>query len=162
MPGARDDNGMAHANKAWFDSEDGAISIHVRPPAFSNGGAKIMRPRIATLSVLILALLFATVHGCGGSKSNPMVPPVTKELDSPNLGNGGVYQHTFASAGTFNYHCKFHSGMTGSVTVASAQPASASVTIGDNSFSPTSVSVAPGGTVTWTNNGLSTHTVTSN
>jgi len=121
-----------------------------------------MRPRIATLSVLILALLLATVHGCGGSKSNPVVPPVTLELNSPNLATNGVFMHTFANAGTFNYHCKFHGGMTGSVTVAGGQPASASVAIGDNSFSPTSVSVAPGGTVTWTNNGLNTHTVTSN
>jgi plastocyanin len=121
-----------------------------------------MRPRIATLGLLILALLLATVHGCGGSKSNPVVPPVTLELDSPNLaGMGvGVYQHTFANAGTFGYHCKFHS-MSSTVTVASGQAASASVTITDNAFSG-AVSVAPGGTVTWTNNGNNTHTVTSN
>lgn len=121
-----------------------------------------MRLRIATLSLLIVALLAATVHGCGGSKSNPVVPPVTKELDSQNLNNGGVYMHTFNTAGTFNYHCKFHGGMTGSVTVGSGHPASAAATIGDNSFSPTSVSVVTGGTVTWTNNGLNTHSVTSN
>jgi plastocyanin len=39
---------------------------------------------------------------------------------------------------------------------------SASVTIADFSFSPQSVTIAVGGTVTWTNNGPSTHTATAN
>ena len=37
----------------------------------------------------------------------------------------------------------------------------AAVTIADNSFSPTTLTVAAGTTVTWTNTGTSTHTVTS-
>jgi len=51
-------------------------------------------------------------------------------------------------------------GMSGTVNVVAGQPASASVSIMNNFFSPSSVSIAPGGTVTWTNNGT-THTVTS-
>jgi len=32
-------------------------------------------------------------------------------------GSGGNYQHTFASAGTFTYHCANHTQMTGTITV---------------------------------------------
>jgi LPXTG-motif cell wall-anchored protein len=30
---------------------------------------------------------------------------------------GGTYTHTFGAAGTFGYHCKVHSGMSGTVIV---------------------------------------------
>jgi plastocyanin len=69
----------------------------------------------------------------------------------------------FATAGTYNYHCAIHGlGMAGTVTVANGQPLNAAVSIQDNSYNPAGVSVAPNGTVTWTNNGGNTHTVTSN
>jgi len=32
-------------------------------------------------------------------------------------GSGGNYRHTFASAGTFTYHCANHTQMTGTITV---------------------------------------------
>ena len=34
-----------------------------------------------------------------------------------NLPVGNVFTHTYPTPGTFNYHCKIHSGMTGTVTV---------------------------------------------
>jgi plastocyanin len=33
------------------------------------------------------------------------------ELQSPSIGQGGTYQHIFASAGSFSYHCNIHSTM---------------------------------------------------
>ncbi len=41
------------------------------------------------------------------------------ELNSGNIANGGSYQHTFNTAGTFNYHCVYHQamGMTGTIVV---------------------------------------------
>jgi len=39
------------------------------------------------------------------------------ELDSPSLSRNGIYSHTFAAAGTFDYHCGFHSGMAGTIIV---------------------------------------------
>jgi len=39
--------------------------------------------------------------------------------DSGDLAAGATFDHTFASAGTFAYHCKIHSSMHGTVTVAS-------------------------------------------
>jgi plastocyanin len=113
-----------------------------------------------TAAVIVLASFFA--GGCGGS-DNPNKPPSgggTVELNSPNLGNTAVYAHTFTTAGTFPYHCKFHSSMTSTVVVQAGGSAAAAVTISDNSFS-SAVTVGPGGTVTWTNNGGNTHSVTS-
>jgi plastocyanin len=108
--------------------------------------------------------LVASLPGCGNKSTNPSGGGGgTKELNSSTLGNGGVYMHTFATAGTYNYHCTVHGlAMSGSVTVAGGQPAAVPVSIVDNSYSPASVSVNVGGTVTWTNNGSNNHTVTSN
>ncbi len=36
---------------------------------------------------------------------------------SGTLSAGSTYSYTFDTAGTFSYHCAFHSGMTGTVTV---------------------------------------------
>jgi plastocyanin len=38
-------------------------------------------------------------------------------FDSGSIANGGGYTHQFTTAGSFPYHCAFHSGMTGTVTV---------------------------------------------
>ena len=73
-----------------------------------------------------------------------------------------MYQHSFANAGTYNYHCTIHGAMTGSVVVDTAAPSSiASVSIVSSSSPFTAATVKPGGTVTWTNNTGVTHTVTS-
>ena len=37
--------------------------------------------------------------------------------DSGDLAAGSTFDHTFATAGTFAYHCKIHSSMHGTVTV---------------------------------------------
>ena len=37
--------------------------------------------------------------------------------DSGNLAPGSTFDHTFATAGTFAYHCMIHSSMHGTVTV---------------------------------------------
>ncbi len=39
------------------------------------------------------------------------------ELNSELLGKGRSYSHTFATAGTYNYHCTPHPYMTGKVIV---------------------------------------------
>lgn len=121
------------------------------------------RPRIATLALALLTLLVVSVPGCGKDATNPGGGGGAKELDSGTLGPGEAYMHTFANAGTYNYHCNVHGlGMAGSVTVAGGQPMNQAVSIQDNQYSPASVSVAPGGTVTWTRTGSNPHTVTSN
>ncbi|HEX9654378.1 MAG TPA: plastocyanin/azurin family copper-binding protein [bacterium] len=50
-----------------------------------------------------------------GSFMNP-----TTDFNSPNLGNGGSFSHTFNSAGSFTYYCSIHqdrSAETGTVIV---------------------------------------------
>jgi len=82
-------------------------------------------------------------------------------FESPMLGNGASYAHPFGTAAqSYPYHCKIHGvTMAGSVTVATGAPSSVSVVIGDNFFSPNSINVAPGGTVTWFNSGHHEHIV---
>lgn len=123
--------------------------------------------RISALTgslLLVLALVAGT--SCSKKGTNPGGGGgTTKELNSGVLaGSGaGVYPHTFNNAGTFDYHCTIHGlGMAGQVTVAAGGAASAAISIGDNFYNPNAVTVAPGAIVTWTNNGGTQHTVTSN
>jgi plastocyanin len=71
--------------------------------------------------------------------------------------------------GTFPFHCEVHPAvMKGTITVtgteaasgpavASAAPRQAEVSMGDLFFKPPQVSVAPGGRITWTNDGQAPH-----
>ena len=38
-------------------------------------------------------------------------------FDSEGMDQGETFEHVFATAGTYNYHCKFHEGMIGRVIV---------------------------------------------
>jgi plastocyanin len=100
-------------------------------------------------------------------KSNPTSPGGgggggSLELNSGNIGAGGIYQHTFATSGTYTYHCIYHGVMTGTVVVDAGAPSgTANVSITSSSAPFAAATVQPGGTVTWTNNTGITHTVTS-
>jgi FtsP/CotA-like multicopper oxidase with cupredoxin domain len=82
-------------------------------------------------------------------------------FESPALTNGQSYAHTFGTVQeSYPYHCKIHGvTMAGTIMVAAGAPAAASVTIGDNFFSPAVQTVAPGGAVTWFNSGQHEHIV---
>jgi plastocyanin len=106
-------------------------------------------------------------------------------IDSGTLAPGGSYRATFPSAGTFDFLCAFHPDMRGSirVVVAADAPASAPaavpratpsptpavdpegtrvrVDIADLVFKPTTIQVAAGTTVDWTNRGAAPHTVSA-
>ena len=113
--------------------------------------------------VLVLALFVGACSDDGDD--NPVIPPNTLELNSGTLagGSGATYVHTFATAGTYPYHCNFHSGMTATIIVDPASTVSVlAISITDNAFNPSSTTVDTGAVVTWTNNGGSSHTVTSN
>jgi plastocyanin len=86
-------------------------------------------------------------------------------FDTGDIGElGGSASLTFDDLGEFEYFCVYHPSMTGKVRVEVGEPAAASVTIEDApdmGFFPEDIAVAPGGTVTWTNNSQFHHTVTS-
>ena len=106
-------------------------------------------------------LVVLTTTGCKDS-SNP-TSPTTKELNSGDFGSGATFQHRFATAGSFPYHCIHHGAMTGTVQVADAATDTlVAVSIASSSAPFPAASVKPGGRVVWTNNTNMVHTVTSN
>ena len=124
----------------------------------------MLRSQRFVFASLMLVLALA-VGACGDDgDSNPVnPPPPTLELNSGTIAAGGnTFVHTFNTAGTFPYHCNFHPGMTATIIV---DPASAvttlSINVTDNAFTPNNTTVKTGAVVTWTNNGGSPHTVTS-
>ncbi len=124
---------------------------------------------MAFLALLTLAL--AVVLGCGGGSSSSTNPGggggggPTFDLHFP--ATGASQRFDFADAGTWDYHCTPHGnqGMTGTVAVsASASDDSAVVQVGPGNalvFSPSSVTIKPGGYVRWVNaSSMTIHTVT--
>lgn len=102
------------------------------------------------------------------------VPAGAAAFDSGNMNAGQAYTYNFTTPGTYQYHCSYHSWMTGTVVVVGTAPHAATgvkLTIDPGSASP---SVAPGytpdkitlvigvnNTVTWSNTDTEPHTVTS-
>jgi plastocyanin len=123
------------------------------------------------LPVVLLAMALAATTSCysnGGGNGYPTAPGAgagggSRELNSGDFDPGATFQHTFATAGTFNYHFIHHAPMTGSVVVSAAATdmlVNVSIVSSDASFP--AASVKPGGRVVWTNNTDMIHTVTSN
>jgi plastocyanin len=122
------------------------------------GGWRVFAATLVLIAVVALA--------CSKDKStNP--PGTTLTLNSGTLvggSPGAAYLHTFASAGSFPYHCNFHSDMHGTVTVAAGGADSVVVTIANSTttgFQPQTVTVKPTGYVRWINVTAQSHTVTS-
>ena len=83
------------------------------------------------------------------------------KFESPTLFNGNTHVETFPDLGEVcNYICRIHgASMAGIVRTVTGAPAAVNVSILDNKFVPNDVSVAPGGKVTWKNNGANEHVV---
>lgn len=106
---------MACSNSAGSAAPTAATS---QPPA---------APAAGSTSVAIKDFAFnpATTTASAGSKvtwtnSDTTAHTVTFDdgsADSGNIAPGSTFEHTFATAGTFAYHCTIHSQMKGTVTV---------------------------------------------
>ncbi len=87
-------------------------------PAAPAGGA-------GAVTIKDFAFNPATTTASAGSKvtwtnSDTTAHTVTFDdgsADSGNIAPGSTFDHTFATAGTFAYHCTIHSQMKGTVTV---------------------------------------------
>ena len=98
-----------------------------------------------------------------------MSDPGQPLFDSGELHEGGdTYSHTFQDEGTYGYFCTIHPMMQGTVEVVVESPPAPDVQavniLGppNMGFSPDTVKIRPGGTVTWTNQDPQQHhTVTS-
>lgn len=91
-----------------------------------------------------------------------------REFVSGNLaGNGASFSHTFATAGSYPYYCRYHggrggSGMSGVITVTNppnASPQTFSYSIVGHDLP--NYAIKTGDIVQWTNNSNETHTVES-
>lgn len=123
-------------------------------------------PRFSAILLGVALVALSSCNGSGGygsSGGNPVGPGPSMELNSGDFGAGASFQHTFATAGTYPYHCIHHGPMTGSVVVsASATETQVHISITSSTAPFPAASVKPGGMVVWTNNTAMAHTVTSN
>jgi plastocyanin len=49
--------------------------------------------------------------------SSTSVPSGAASFESGNMNTGATFSHTFTVTGTYQYHCNYHSWMTGTITV---------------------------------------------
>lgn len=67
----------------------------------------------------------------------------TGAFDSGAISGGGTFQQTFATAGTFTYHCSIHPSMQGSVIVSSSTAPTSTSTVAATQPAATSTPVIP-------------------
>lgn len=120
-----------------------------------------MNARLGFTWGLVVAGLAAAVYlsSCSSSKSSAPTSPgggggtVNFSFSFPNVGSSS--SQVFATAGSYAYHCNAHQGqgMTGTVVVdAGSAVDSALVQVGasgNNLFTPSTVTIKPGGLVRW-------------
>ena len=124
---------------------------------------------LSLAALMTVGLATAIVIYSCSSKSSPTNPGGGGgggggvELNSGNIADNTTFSHTFANPGSFPYHCNFHSGMTGTITVNSGGSTMDTTLdmITGAAYLPVTCKV--GGTIHWHNhNGVGTiHTVTS-
>ncbi|WP_198955065.1 plastocyanin/azurin family copper-binding protein, partial [Kineosporia sp. R_H_3] len=154
-----------------------ALLVGVAGPAASATRTVKIGATLSTADLTVLPGTTVTWESDGGEhRVRSRTGPV--EFDSGNF--TGSWSYTFDTLGSYAYTDERNKALTGSVTVsmsapgggsggggggggggAPAAPKTATVSMANKAFSPVSVTVAPGGTVTWTNNDSMPHNVTS-
>jgi amicyanin len=102
---------------------------------------------LALAGLLVFVLAALTFLACGGDEEEEATP-------SPAVTAPAATPSPAATA-------PVATPTTGVTPAQTPQPESASVTIRDFEFDPPTVTIGAGGTVTWTNEGPSVHTVTA-
>ena len=129
----------------------------------------------STLVVLALAAIAAVqLAGCNSTTNPGGGGGTDNTFSSGTIASGGMYSHTFATAGVYTYKCTIHptcGGLMGTMTTVPAdvtiQPANHSLAISISTggtcyqLTPQVDSIHVGELVTWSNNSVAPHNVTS-
>lgn len=145
-------------------------------PAGSAGGSTVTTPN-ETFSPGTLSIVpgsTVTWEISGATHNVTFTGPAPAGGNVPDTQPGASASRTFDTAGTYAYQCTRHAGMSGTVVVeAGAAPpqapaptppppaSGATVTTLNETFSPGTVTIAPGSTVSWQISGA-THNLTFN
>lgn len=138
-----------------------------------------VRKLMKFLPLLVIALL--VLAGCGSStqsksgtssSGNGMTSQQGSSDDQGSAGSlkqlatsklldkGKTYSYTFKDAGNYTVICSIHPDMVSHIQVkAGADSSKNTVNIQNFAFAPAKMTVAPGTTVTWTNQDTTQHTV---
>ena len=139
---------------------------------------RVRLPRPSCLSALLLAALLAAAvpYQAGALPGSYRVAAAVGELQTaagveiagsapPAMAPGAIWEHTFATEGSYPYYDPLDLGMTGTIDVlpgqarASAAPVVVEITITAAGFQPASVTIAEGDTVRWTNSDDASHAI---
>jgi plastocyanin len=100
-------------------SASGGASVSMSPGSSSPSNGKFYIPdpvNVSTGATITWTNDDTTLHTVtSGSPESGAASG--SEFDSSYLGAGKTFQHTFATAGTFDYYCTLHPFMTGTVVV---------------------------------------------
>ncbi len=152
------------------------------PPPPTAGDVSIVDRSFQPASLTVAA--GATVTWANNDGDEHTVTATDSSWDSGIFDTGGTFSRTFETPGTFNYLCLIHPDMTGAITVSGGggdlpapppppdpdppppnpdppPPSPGDVNIVDFAFTPASLTVTEGATVTWSNTGAAPHTVTA-
>ncbi len=98
-------------------SSSGDSSVTISPGSFSQGNKNFV-PNTLTVSTGT-AVTWTNDDSTEHTVTSGSTPGGNSgaEFDSSPIAPGKTFQHTFSTAGTFDYHCNIHPFMTGKVVV---------------------------------------------
>ena len=111
---------LAFVVAALGSCSKGSPNYSGNPPGGNNGGNNPYAVNIAGFAFSSASLTVpsgTSVTWKNMDNVNHTVTANDGSFDSGDIVPGATYSHTFSSVGSFSYHCKHHTYMTGKVTV---------------------------------------------
>jgi plastocyanin len=102
-------------------TRSGAPSSPIQVLLYSGAANPVNSPGYRPDNVTLVIGVNNTVTWTNGDSAAHTVTSSTSpqcgSFDSGNMGGGASYTHTFTIAGTYNYYCKYHNWMRGTIVV---------------------------------------------